>query len=228
LRQGQEILGDVCVLGLGKTGVEVARYLCGLRSGRVSSVTLFAGAAAQESDVTRELSDLGVNVVLGTEEVSGSFDLAIASPGISEFSPFFLSACSCSREIVGEPEFAWRESPERWLAITGSNGKTTTTSLATALLREGGLPAAAVGNIGNLCTTEVATREPDEWFVAELSSFQLAGAHQLHPRDRAGDLRAVRFDRGSVAARAEDERRRGGTGRRERCPPGAGAIGHVH
>jgi UDP-N-acetylmuramoylalanine--D-glutamate ligase len=170
------------VLGLGKTGVEVTRYLCGLRPERVSSVTLFGGAAAQESDVTRELADLGVSVVLGTEEVSGSFDLAIASPGISEFSPFFLSARSCSREIVGEPEFAWRESPERWLAITGSNGKTTTTSLATALLREGGLPAAAVGNIGNLCTTEVATREPDEWFVAELSSFQLATTTRMHPR----------------------------------------------
>ncbi|MBP3885407.1 MAG: UDP-N-acetylmuramoyl-L-alanine--D-glutamate ligase [Olsenella sp.] len=182
MKHGQSFLGNVCVLGLGKTGVEVAHYLLGLQPDRVSSVTLFAGSTTDESEVTRELTKLGVRVVLGCEEVSGDFDLAIASPGISEFSRFFLSARDCSREIVGEPEFAWRESPERWVAITGSNGKTTTTSLATALLREGGMSAAAVGNIGNLCTTEVARRRPDEWFVAELSSFQLATTSLMHPR----------------------------------------------
>lgn len=181
-REMENKLGDVCVLGLGKTGREVARYLCGQARGRVGSVTLYGGASSSEGDATRELEALGVRVVVGTEEVEGAYDLAVSSPGISEFSAFFSSAREHSREIIGEPEFAWRESPYKWVAITGTNGKTTTTTLSTALLHEGGLSAVAVGNIGNLCTGEVAARTPDEWFVAELSSFQLACTRLLHPR----------------------------------------------
>ena len=68
------------------------------------------------------------------------------------------------------------------MGITGTNGKTTTTSLATALLREGGRSAEAVGNIGTLITSRLAARKPGSWFVAELSSFQLATTRFLHPR----------------------------------------------
>ena len=174
-------LGDVCVLGLGKTGVEVARYLCDLPTGRVDSVTLYGGASSTEGEASRELAEKGVRVVVGTDSVEGDFDLVVASPGIPERSDFYRSAAAHAAQVIGEPEFAWRESPERWVAITGSNGKTTTTSLACALLREAHVSASPVGNIGNTCTTAVAHRAPDEWFVAELSSFQLAGAHQLHP-----------------------------------------------
>ena len=64
----------------------------------------------------------------------------------------------------------------------GTNGKTTTTTLTRDLLRAGGLAAEAVGNIGRMATGEVAKRAPGEWLVAELSSFQLAGSRELHPR----------------------------------------------
>ncbi len=181
LARTAENLGDVLVLGLGKTGVDVARYLLGLGD-RVGSVTVYGGSASTEGDASRELESLGGRVVLGSEDVEGSYDLAIASPGISEFCPFFLSARDHAREIIGEPEFAWRESPRDWVAITGSNGKTTTTSLTTALLHAAGRQAVAVGNIGNLCTDEVSGRVDGEWFVAELSSFQLATTRLLHPR----------------------------------------------
>ena len=177
-----EPLGDVLVLGLGKTGEAVARYLCAQPASRVTSVTLYGGASSGEDDLTRELGALGARVVVGTEDVEGNYDLAIASPGISEFSPFFSSARAHSGETVGEPEFAWRESPRDWVAITGTNGKTTTTTLATSILRRGGMRAVAVGNIGNLCIAEVPAREEGEWFVAELSSFQLATTRLLHPR----------------------------------------------
>ena len=174
-------LGRVLVLGMGGTGAAVCRYLASLGEKRVASVTLYGGAAAHEGELSRELSALGVTCVLGTEDVCGEYDLAVASPGISEFSPFFLAAKACSAEVIGEPEFAFRESPERWIAITGTNGKTTTTSLATHLLCEAGMAAESVGNIGTIVTGELAARPEDEWFVAELSSFQLATTRELHP-----------------------------------------------
>ena len=175
-------LGDVCVLGLGKTGEAVAEYLLAQRDDdRVSSVTVVGGAKSAPSDESLALEHEGATVVYGTEDVEGDFDLAIASPGISEFSDFYASGKAASKEIIGEPELAWRESPERWVGITGTNGKTTTTTLARDLLRAGGLAAEAVGNIGTMAIGEVARRAPGEWLVAELSSFQLAGTVELHP-----------------------------------------------
>lgn len=174
--------GDVLVLGLGKTGDAVAGYMAGLvQGGRVSSVVLYGGAKSQPGPVTEELERAGVRVVCGTEQVEGHYDTCIASPGISEFSDFYRSADAASDAIFGEPELAWRESPERWVGITGTNGKTTTTTLARDLLRAGGLAAEAVGNIGRMAIGEVAHRAPGEWLVAELSSFQLAGSRELHP-----------------------------------------------
>lgn len=177
-----ELLGNVAVLGLGKTGLAVADYLADQLGTRVTSVTLYGGSRAQESEQTRELEARGVRVVCGTEELEGSYNLAVVSPGIPEDSAFFSSAREHAIEVVGEPEFAWRESPERWVAITGTNGKTTTTLLTTELLKAGGLAAKAVGNVGTVATGEVARRGEGEWFVAELSSFQLATAYGLHPR----------------------------------------------
>lgn len=175
-------LGDVCVLGLGKTGEAVAEYLLAQRDdGRVSSVTVVGGAKSAPSDESLALEHEGAKVVYGTENVEGDFDLAIASPGISEFSDFYANGKAASKEIIGEPELAWRESPERWVGITGTNGKTTTTTLARDLLRAGGLAAEAVGNIGTMAIGEVARRASGEWLVAELSSFQLAGTVELHP-----------------------------------------------
>ncbi len=175
-------MGDVLVLGLGKTGEAVADYLLEQRDlGRVGSVTVYGGLKSAPSEATRALEAAGATVVFGTEDVQGSYDLAVSSPGISEFSGFYASAKAASAEIIGEPELAWRESPERWVGITGTNGKTTTTTLTRDLLRAGGLSAEAVGNIGTMAIGEVARRDPGEWLVAELSSFQLATSAHLHP-----------------------------------------------
>ena len=174
--------GDVLVLGLGKTGEAVATYLAGLTgSGRVTSVTVYGGLKSHAGAATERLEAAGVRVVLGTEQVEGHYDTCVTSPGISEFSDFYASAAAASDAVFGEPELAWRESPERWVGITGTNGKTTTTTLTRDLLRAGGNAAEAVGNIGRMAIGEVARRGAGEWLVAELSSFQLAGARLLHP-----------------------------------------------
>ena len=177
-----QYLGDVCVLGMGGTGIAVCRYLSTLVPARVRSVTLYGGARSSAGDESRALEAEGVRCVLGTEDVAGDYDLVVASPGISEFSGFFSAARAHAGEIVGEPEFAFRESPERWVGITGTNGKTTTTTLTAELLRAGGLKAETVGNIGTIVTGELASRDEATWFVAELSSFHLATTRLLHPR----------------------------------------------
>ncbi|MDO4797745.1 MAG: UDP-N-acetylmuramoyl-L-alanine--D-glutamate ligase [Coriobacteriales bacterium] len=179
---GVASLGDVCVLGAGDTGLGVAGYLVSCGEARVRSVTLFGGARAIESDATRALERAGVRVILGTEQIEGHFDKAIVSPGIPESAPFFQAAQEHADEVMGEPEFAYRESPHQWIAITGTNGKTTTTLLTRELLATGGLKARVVGNIGVVATGQVKDRDDDEWFVAELSSFQLATSKWLHPR----------------------------------------------
>lgn len=170
--------GDTLVLGLGKTGIDVARYLVP----RSQSVTLYGGASSSDGPVVDELRGLGVNVVVGTEDVQGTYDLAVVSPGISEHSGFFAAARDHAAVTIGEPEFAFRMSPERWIGITGTNGKTTTTALTARLLQMGGLTARAVGNIGTLITSVLDERADDEWYVAELSSYQLATTFELHPQ----------------------------------------------
>lgn len=173
---------SLLVLGQGATGRELCAWALDHLSERVASVTLYGGASSQPSEETCALERVGVHVVYGTEDVEGAYDVCVASPGISEFSTFFRNAAAASGEIMGEPEFAWRLSPDRWCAITGTNGKTTVTALTTALLGASGMDAVAVGNIGRAPICEVDRRGAGEWFVAELSSYQLACTRELHPR----------------------------------------------
>ena len=163
-------LGDVLVLGLGKSGAASAAYCLDLLGDRVASVTIAAGARNDRSQATAsEMEERGARVVWGEGPLEGSFDLCIASPGISEFSDFYQSAKAVSAEIVSEVEFAWRESAAdaRWVAVTGTNGKTTTTSLIEHILVGAGLRARAVGNIGDTCIGAVALDGLVDMRVAE-------------------------------------------------------------
>ena len=173
---------SLLVLGAGATGRDVVAWALDHLGDRVASVTVYGGASSAPSDATRALEERGAVFVYGTEDVQGSYDVCVTSPGISEFSDFFRDAAAASAQIMGEPEFAWRLSPERWCAITGTNGKTTTTSLTNHLLRCSGMSSVAVGNIGEPPIHEVDKRAPGEWFVAELSSYQIATTSELHPR----------------------------------------------
>lgn len=175
-------LGKVCVLGLGRTGFGVVEYLIQHMPDRVESIHLYGGARSVPNEQTARFEGQGVHVTCGTDEIEGEYDLAIVSPGIPPRSAFFLSAKAHAKDLVGEPEFAWRESPNRWVGITGTNGKTTSTLLTAEIMNTGGVKAEAVGNIGVVATGEIADRPEDMWFVAELSSFQLATSLQLHPR----------------------------------------------
>ena len=173
---------SLLVLGQGSSGLDVVQWACAHLGERVSSVTMYGGAKAQPNNRTRELEHAGAHFVFGTEDVEGSYDICVSSPGISEFCDFFAAGRAHSSEIMGEPEFAFRLSPSNWCAVTGTNGKTTTTSLVDHLLRSADMCSVAVGNIGNPPINEVDGRVDGSWFCAELSSYQIATTTELHPR----------------------------------------------
>ena len=176
-------LGRVLVLGLGKSGTAAADYCLDLIGSRVSELAVAAGARNEAAECwAREAEARGAKVLFDHEVIEGAYDLCIASPGISEHSDFYRSAKAASAEVISEVEFAWRESAAdaRWVAITGTNGKTTTTALACHLLREAGFAAQAVGNIGDPCIAAVAAGAT-EVYVAEVSSYQLASTRNFAP-----------------------------------------------
>lgn len=172
-------MGTHLVLGLGKSGIASARRL--LEQG--DDFVIYAGASSSaNATAAHEFIDAGVRVFFDTEEVQGTYDTCIVSPGIPQTGSFYASAQEHSTEIITEPEFAWRLSPEGWAAVTGTNGKTTTTSLLAHVLNACGKPAQACGNIGDTCLAAVMDRKPDEILVAELSSYQLASTVRFAPQ----------------------------------------------
>lgn len=182
-KHAPEHLGRVLVLGLGKSGLEATRYCRDLLGTRVDSLTVYGGATNDSTDdIVAELKGENVRLVFDSEDVEGSFDLCIASPGISQFGRFYQAAKAISREVVSEVEFAWRESKADsiWIAITGTNGKTTTTALCAHILKKCGWGALAVGNIGDTCLSAVREGEARA-FVAEVSSYQLASTSLFAP-----------------------------------------------
>ena len=206
-------LGNTLVLGLGQSGRAVAAYIAGLAaSGEAGSVTLYDAADTEALRVlAHPLEELGVQVVLGASDVSGRYDLCVASPGIPPHAPIMKSARAACNAVISEIEFAYVRSKVPWVAVTGTNGKTTTTALLAHLMQTGGLSAQAVGNIGFSATDALSL--PDvKILVAEVSSFQLALTETFHPKvavllnitpdhtDWHGSLEAYTADKARVFA----------------------------
>ena len=121
------------------------------------------------------LRDAGVEVHLG-----GSGDGLIArahavvkSPGVPREAPVIVAALAAGRTVMGELEFAWRLLPNRFLAVTGTNGKTTTTEWIGHILRTAARPVAVAGNVGTAASTLIGHIDPATTIVCEASSFQL-------------------------------------------------------
>ena len=173
--------GDVCLLGLGVTGLAVVEYFLA-NPGYLSSLTIYPGAIDRKKLSYLQGLPEFCSVCYDQETVTGHFDLAVASPGIPPHSDLYQSATECADEVISEPELAWRISPEKWIAVTGTNGKTTVTELITALLEAAGKTAWAAGNIGIPCIKVISKRDPADWIVAELSSYQLHSTVHFAPR----------------------------------------------
>ena len=153
------------VLGAGVTGSAVARSLQA-RGGVVSIADDHAPGAIKPESVT-------IN----------EFDAVVISPGWRQDHPLVIKVLASDLEILNEIDLAWQirgeVAPEqKWLALTGTNGKTTTVEMTAKILQTAGLKAVACGNVGDTVIEAVDRSEPYEYLVLELSSFQLHWAKQ--------------------------------------------------
>ena len=171
----------VAVLGLGRSGEAAARLL--LESG-ASVTVLDSGDPAPRRATAELLSSRGARVVLGNDALrcAQEFDFAVLSPGIDPVVPLARRPVEAGIPLLGEIELAFRSCRCPVVAVTGTNGKTTTTGLTAALLGGAGLRAEACGNIG-LPFSEVASRSASlDAVVVEISSFQLETTDSFRPR----------------------------------------------
>ena len=121
------------------------------------------------------LAGVGVEVVLDTDglaQLEGTRTV-VKSPGVPREAPVIAAALERGIDVVGELELAWRALPNRFLAVTGTNGKTTTVELLGHVYRSAGEPVAVAGNVGTPLSSLAGEVEPDATVVCEASSFQL-------------------------------------------------------
>lgn len=173
--------GEIAVLGLGKSGMAAAALL---RSRGYSVYASDSGDSESLHERALALESNGVSVQLGGHDLDriGRSSLLVLSPGIPPSVTPVVDAERVGLEIISEIELALRAVPElRYVAVTGTNGKTTTTALAGHLFRALGLNAPDAGNIGlPLCEVLLQSRLPD-WVMLELSSFQLHDTPSVAP-----------------------------------------------
>jgi UDP-N-acetylmuramoylalanine--D-glutamate ligase len=170
----------VLVVGLARTGVASALF-CAARGAHVTATEL--RPEPELGDVPTTLRAAGVRLQFGPprEEIFSAQDLIIPSPGVPADAPLLLAARAKGTAIWSEIELASRFLAGKLIAVTGSNGKTTTASLIAHILHRAGFPAILAGNIGTPLIACVETSRDDSVTVAELSSFQLELIQSFRP-----------------------------------------------
>jgi UDP-N-acetylmuramoylalanine--D-glutamate ligase len=189
--------GPFLVVGLARSGQAAARLL----AARGKTVRAVDSAHPEGAERLREA---GVEVVLDTDglaQLEGTRTL-VKSPGVPREAAVIAAALERGVEVVGELELAWRSLPNRFIAVTGTNGKTTTVELLAHMYRGAGEPVAAAGNVGTPLSALVGEIEPEATVICEASSFQLEDASEFAPEcavflnlapdhlDRHGDFAA--------------------------------------
>jgi len=171
----------VLVVGLGKSGRSAARFL----QTQGAHVTVSDSRSAEAlGEQIPALLDAGIAVETGGHGALTfrKQDLIVVSPGVAYDMPELQQARALGLPIIGELELASRFLTGRIVAITGSNGKTTTTSLLGKIFATAGLPTLVGGNIGTPVIDLVAKGTPETWSVLEISSFQLETVVDFAPR----------------------------------------------
>ncbi|MDT9687927.1 UDP-N-acetylmuramoyl-L-alanine--D-glutamate ligase [Streptomyces sp. P9(2023)] len=200
----------VTVAGLGVSGIPAARVLHGL--GAVVTV-VNDGDDERSRAQADELRAEGITVRLGDgDTLPDGTELVVTTPGWRPDKPLFAAAAEAGVEVWGDVELAWRlRGPDAapWLAVTGTNGKTTTVRMLASILEAAGLRTAAVGNIGVSLLDAVLGEETYDVLAVELSSYQLHWAPSLRAHSAAVlNLAPDHLDwHGSMAAYAADKGR---------------------
>ena len=174
--------GEIAVIGLARSGRAVATLLARTGADVYASDT---GADHTLESTAAALRREDIDVQLGGHDLDriGRASLVVVSPGVPPQAPPLVSARSRGIEVVSEIEIALRLLPNlRYIAITGTNGKTTTTALTAHLLAALGHRAVAAGNIGTPLAEVALSPTPPEWVALEISSFQLHDTPSIDPR----------------------------------------------
>ncbi len=170
----------ILVVGMGRSGIASARFL--RKRGAQVTVSDVRSAAALAREIP-ELIEQGIMVEAGGHGLL-TFrrqDLIVVSPGVPLSTPELVQSRSFGTRIIGELELAAQFLRGRVLAITGSNGKTTTTTLVGEIMEASGLPTQVGGNIGVPVVELVEAATDDSWAVLEVSSFQLETVERFRP-----------------------------------------------
>ncbi|MFF5460688.1 MULTISPECIES: UDP-N-acetylmuramoyl-L-alanine--D-glutamate ligase [unclassified Streptomyces] len=201
----------VTVAGLGVSGIPAARVL----HGRGAVVTVVNDGDDERSRAqAAELEAEGITVRLGDgATLPSGTELLVTTPGWRPDKPIFAAAAEAGVEVWGDVELAWRlrgPGAAPWLAVTGTNGKTTTTRMLASILEAAGLRTAAVGNIGVSLLDAVLGEEEYDVLAVELSSYQLHWAPSVRAHsavvlnlapdhlDWHGSMEAYAADKGRI------------------------------
>ncbi|HEY9299300.1 MAG TPA: UDP-N-acetylmuramoyl-L-alanine--D-glutamate ligase, partial [Phormidium sp.] len=171
------------IIGLGRSGNAAARLL--KREGwqvTVSDRNNNPDLQQQAEQLISEGIDVKLNYSLELETTELP-NLIVVSPGVPWDAPLLLRARELGIETIGEMELAWRYLRNiPWVAITGTNGKTTTTALIAAIFQSAGFNAPACGNIGFAACELALAETPPDWVIAEISSYQIESSATVAPR----------------------------------------------
>lgn len=171
----------VLVVGLGKSGIASIEALS------KGGADVYLQDSKKAEDIKEEnislLKERNVTCFFGSvPEDMSIFDMIVMSPGVPLELPFIKEAQEAGVEIIGELELAYRCTDGKFIAITGTNGKTTTTTLVGEIVKNAGKDMRIVGNIGNPVVTEALRSDEDTWMVTETSSFQLETIKSFKPQ----------------------------------------------
>ena len=164
------------VVGLARSGQAAARLLAA-RGERVIGVDTGRPQGAER------LTASGVEVILDVDGTASVVETAsvVKSPGVPADAPAIVAARERGLPVIGELELAWRVLPNRFVGITGTNGKTTVAELLGHVWRTAGEPVAVAGNVGTPLSSLVGELDPETTVVCEASSFQLEDADAFAP-----------------------------------------------
>lgn len=170
----------ILVIGLGRSGIAAVRAL--VAAGALVSVQDNIREEDADNVLIEELQGLGVKLYFEEMPQGEIYDVWVLSPGVSAVRECVIDAEKEGAEIIGELELAYKMGKGTYVAITGTNGKTTTTSWVHQVLTVAGIDARLVGNIGLPAVTEAVQSEEDTWLVTEVSSFQLETIDKFKPK----------------------------------------------
>ncbi|MDR5658030.1 UDP-N-acetylmuramoyl-L-alanine--D-glutamate ligase [Serpentinicella sp. ANB-PHB4] len=173
---------NVLVIGLATTGIPLVKVLDDLGA---SIIVNDARNETQLEETLKKLGEFNVKYYLGKHPINidelGHIDLVVVSPGVPLDIPFIKQIKQKGVKLIGEIELAYRLMKGQIIAITGTNGKTTTTALTGEIFKNANKNVFILGNIGTAAISKALDTKDDDFIILEISSFQLESCDKFHP-----------------------------------------------